>query len=48
MSRTDMPEKVASTDELGLLVKYADKVRALLFGLRDSDPGCTLDTRWGS
>ena len=42
------PEKVRLSDELGLLVKYADKVRALLFGLRDSDPGCTLDARWGA
>lgn len=31
------------------LLEYADKLRTLLFGLRDSDPGCTVGTeldRW--
>jgi hypothetical protein len=40
-----MPTKTPSTERLAL----ADKSRALLFGLRDSDPGCTIGTeleRW--
>ena len=28
------------------LVERADKARALLFGMRDSDPGCTVTTWW--
>jgi hypothetical protein len=43
------PAKVRLTDGLGPLVEYADKLRTLLFGLRDSDPGCTVGTeldRW--
>ena len=38
----------ALSEELGPLVEYADKVHALLFGLRDSDPGCTVAAWWGA
>ena len=37
---------LGSNAKLGPLVERADKARALLFGMRDSDPGCTVTTWW--
>lgn len=47
-AKPDGPLGLASNEWLGPLVEYADKVRALLFGLRDSDPGCTVAAWWGA
>ena len=41
MSTEATPANVGSNAGLGPLVVYADKLRTLRFGLRDSDPGCT-------
>jgi hypothetical protein len=41
------PDGSALSEGLGPLVEYADKLRTLLFGLRDSDPGCTVAAWWG-
>lgn len=43
---TPQPVALGSTEGLGPLVEYADKLRTLLFGLRDSDPGCIVDAWW--
>ena len=48
MSDVDKPFGLACNEGLGPLVEYADKVSALLFGLRDSDPGCTVAVWWGA
>jgi hypothetical protein len=47
MNQEPTPAKVRLTEGLGPLVEYADKLRTLLFGLRDSDPGCTVAAWWG-
>lgn len=36
------PLALRLSEGLGPLVECADKLRTLLFGLRDSDPGCTV------
>lgn len=41
-TKADGPCGSALSEGLGPLVEYADKLRTLLFGLRDSDPGCTV------
>ena len=46
MNNDGNPGALGSNAQLGPLVEYADKVRALLFGLRDSDPGYTVAPWW--
>jgi hypothetical protein len=47
MEQSNPPALVRLSEGLGPLVEYADKLRTLLFGLRDSDPGCTVAAWWG-